>query len=130
VSAHASPSFRVFDADNHLYETPDALTKYLPAKYRAAIQGSRCGGDADRDQRQDHGVHAEPTFEKSQRPALMPILRRQESKGLTLREMGGKPIGALRRFASRARLGEARRAGSAPRARLPDARESRRARSR
>ena len=27
----------VFDADNHLYETREALTKFLPDRYRAAI---------------------------------------------------------------------------------------------
>jgi hypothetical protein len=27
----------VFDADNHLYETQDALTKFLPDRYRGAI---------------------------------------------------------------------------------------------
>ena len=30
-------SFPVFDADNHLYETRDALTRYLPEKYAGAI---------------------------------------------------------------------------------------------
>ena len=29
--------FPVFDADNHLYETRDALTKYLPENRRGAI---------------------------------------------------------------------------------------------
>jgi predicted TIM-barrel fold metal-dependent hydrolase len=29
--------FPVFDADNHLYETRDALTKYLPEQYKGAI---------------------------------------------------------------------------------------------
>jgi predicted TIM-barrel fold metal-dependent hydrolase len=32
-----SVAFPVFDGDNHLYETRDALTKYLPAEYRGAI---------------------------------------------------------------------------------------------
>src|ERR1035437_5293663 len=27
----------LFDADNHLYETREALTKYLPDRYRGAI---------------------------------------------------------------------------------------------
>ena len=27
----------VFDADNHFYETRDALTKFLPDRYRGAI---------------------------------------------------------------------------------------------
>ena len=29
--------FPVFDADNHLYETPEALTRYLPDHQRGAI---------------------------------------------------------------------------------------------
>jgi hypothetical protein len=29
--------FRVFDGDNHLYETRDALTRYLPDPYKGAI---------------------------------------------------------------------------------------------
>jgi predicted TIM-barrel fold metal-dependent hydrolase len=32
-----TPGFPIFDADNHLYETRDALTRYLPDKYRGAI---------------------------------------------------------------------------------------------
>ncbi|PPJ33494.1 amidohydrolase [Nocardia nova] len=27
----------IFDADQHMYETPDALTKYLPEKYKSAV---------------------------------------------------------------------------------------------
>ena len=27
----------VFDADNHMYETKDALTKFLPYQYKGAI---------------------------------------------------------------------------------------------
>ena len=30
--------FPVFDADNHFYETTEALTKYLPEKHKNAIQ--------------------------------------------------------------------------------------------
>ncbi len=30
-------SIPLFDADNHLYETREALTKYLPDRYRGAI---------------------------------------------------------------------------------------------
>src|SRR5580704_10917339 len=29
---------RVFDADNHMYESRDALTKFLPEPYRGAIR--------------------------------------------------------------------------------------------
>ena len=30
--------FFVFDADNHMYETPEALTKYLPTQYEGFIK--------------------------------------------------------------------------------------------
>ncbi|MFF3147933.1 amidohydrolase, partial [Streptomyces sp. NPDC057927] len=30
--------YPLFDADNHLYETEDALTRYLPKQYEGAIQ--------------------------------------------------------------------------------------------
>ena len=33
----ATPSVPVFDADNHLYETQDALTKFLPDRYKGAV---------------------------------------------------------------------------------------------
>ena len=28
----------IFDADNHMYETRDAFTKFLPDRYKSAIQ--------------------------------------------------------------------------------------------
>ena len=51
----------IFDADQHMYETPEALTRYLPERFRA--DGAvRAGGAAhpDRDPGQDHRVHPEP----------------------------------------------------------------------
>ena len=30
--------FTVFDADNHMYETTDAFTKYLPSEYAGLVQ--------------------------------------------------------------------------------------------
>lgn len=33
----------VFDADQHMYETPDSLTKYLPEKYSRAVQFAQFG---------------------------------------------------------------------------------------
>ncbi|MGZ4759767.1 MAG: amidohydrolase family protein, partial [Acidimicrobiales bacterium] len=32
-----SSTVPVFDADNHLYETKDALTKFLPDRYKGAV---------------------------------------------------------------------------------------------
>src|ERR1700712_399260 len=31
-------SYPVFDADNHMYETTDAFTKYLPAEYDGLVK--------------------------------------------------------------------------------------------
>ena len=36
--------FPLFDADNHLYETEEALTKFLPEEYRGAIQYVQVNG--------------------------------------------------------------------------------------
>ena len=33
----------IFDADQHMYETPEALTKYLPERYRKAVQFVQVG---------------------------------------------------------------------------------------
>ena len=30
--------FPVFDADNHMYETPEAFTQFLPAEYEGLIK--------------------------------------------------------------------------------------------
>ena len=42
----STPQFRdapVFDADQHMYETGDALVKYLPASYEHAVQYAQFG---------------------------------------------------------------------------------------
>lgn len=36
--ASAELTYPLFDADNHLYETEESLTKYLPKQYKDAIQ--------------------------------------------------------------------------------------------
>ena len=33
----------IFDADQHMYETPDALTRYLPEQYRRSVQFVQLG---------------------------------------------------------------------------------------
>ncbi|MBM7369244.1 amidohydrolase family protein [Gordonia hydrophobica] len=33
----------IFDADQHMYETPEALTKYLPEKYKSAVNFLKVG---------------------------------------------------------------------------------------
>ena len=36
--------YETFDADNHLYENRDALTKFLPREYEGAIKYVEVGG--------------------------------------------------------------------------------------
>ncbi|GAB4974318.1 hypothetical protein MAHJHV55_53770 [Mycobacterium avium subsp. hominissuis] len=33
----------IFDADQHMYETPDALTKYLPKEFQSKVQFVQIG---------------------------------------------------------------------------------------
>src|SRR6476646_2500679 len=35
---HRELPFSTFDADNHLYENQDALTKFLPEEYKGAVK--------------------------------------------------------------------------------------------
>ena len=36
--------FPVFDADNHMYETTDAFTKYLPKEYEGLVKYVQVNG--------------------------------------------------------------------------------------
>jgi hypothetical protein len=36
--------FPIFDADNHMYETPEAFTKFLPPEYEGLIKYVKVGG--------------------------------------------------------------------------------------
>jgi len=35
----------IFDADQHMYETPESLTKFLPDKYSRAVQFAQFGDE-------------------------------------------------------------------------------------
>ena len=75
--------FEVFDADNHMYETPEALTKFLPAEYKGVIDyvaGKR--PDQDRGPRPDQRLHPQPDLRAwSPRPGP----RRSTSRSATPR---------------------------------------------
>lgn len=86
--------FPVFDADNHMYETPDSVSRYLPKKYDGAIEFIQVRG---RTRLAVNGkiVHyiPNPTFEKVARPgAHVDYYAGTNTKGLTMREMTGEPI--------------------------------------
>ena len=86
----------IFDADQHMYETPDALTKYLPEQYQRAVQFAQIG-------RQTRIVInnrvtdfiPNPTFERVAAPgAHEKFFAGENTEGLTLREMQGPAIEA------------------------------------
>jgi predicted TIM-barrel fold metal-dependent hydrolase len=99
----------VFDADNHLYETQDAFTRHLPARYRNAVQYVTVNG---RTKIAVAGTISEyipnPTFEVVARPgAQEDYYRHGNPKGLSRRELFGEPIKsppAFREPAARLRL--------------------------
>jgi predicted TIM-barrel fold metal-dependent hydrolase len=86
--------FPVFDADNHMYETPDAFIKFLPAEYDGLIKFVQVNG---RDKIAVRGVISEyipnPTFSIVARPgATEEYFRNGNPDGKSTRDMMGKPI--------------------------------------
>ena len=120
----------IFDADQHMYETSEALTKYLPERYPKAVQFVQIGR---RTRIAIMGQITEyipnPTFERVAAPgAHEKFYAAQNPEGLTMREMTGGPHrGPARLPATRwtaSRSWTARASGVAG---LPDAGQPRRA---
>ena len=86
--------FPVFDADNHLYETEDALTRHLPATHRNLFRFVELGGRKKlvvRDRLTEFIPN--PTFEVVARPgAHMAFYAGDNPEGKTLRELTGEPM--------------------------------------
>lgn len=94
------PKYPVIDADNHLYETRDALTKYLPEKYKGAIDYVDVRG---RTKIVVRGVISEyipnPTFDVVARPgAQEEYYRVGNPEGKSRREIFGEPMKAIPAF--------------------------------
>ena len=91
---------RVFDADNHLYETTDALTKFVPAPYKGAIDYVDVRGRTKivvRGQISDYIPN--PTFEVVARPgAQEDYYRKGNPEGKSRREIFGEPMRAIPAF--------------------------------
>lgn len=86
--------FPIFDADNHFYETKEALTKYLPAAQRGAIDYVEVGG---RTKIAVRGVITDyipnPTFERIGRPgAQEQYFKHGNPDGKSQRELIGRGI--------------------------------------
>ena len=72
--------FPVFDADNHMYETPDALTKFLPPDYKDVIQYVQINGRTKIAVKgQISNYIPNPTFNKVAPPGAMEIEERNDS---------------------------------------------------
>src|ERR1700689_4557935 len=93
-------SIPLFDADNHLYETRDALTKYLPERYRGAIDYVEVRGRTKivvRGQISEYIPN--PTFEVVARPgAQEDYYRKGNPDGKSFRQIFGEPIRSIPAF--------------------------------
>jgi len=90
----------LFDADNHLYETRDAFTKFLPDQYKGAIDYVDVHG---RTKIVVRGVISNyipnPTFEVVARPgAQEEYFRVGNPEGKSRREIFGKPMKSIPAF--------------------------------
>jgi predicted TIM-barrel fold metal-dependent hydrolase len=90
----------VFDADNHLYETRDSLTKFLPEKYRGVIDYVDVRGRTKivvRGQISEYIPN--PTFDVVARPgAQEEYYRKGNPEGKSFREIFGEPIRSIPAF--------------------------------
>ena len=87
-------SLPIFDADNHMYETPDALLRHLPERYKGKlkfIEVERRTLVAIQNRIIDYIPN--PTFTVVAGPGkFIKYFAADNPEGLTLREMAGDPI--------------------------------------
>ena len=93
-------TFPVFDGDNHLYETREALTAHLPPEYAGAVRYVEVDG---RTKIATMGQISEyipnPTFDVVAAPgAQEEFFRRGNPEGKSRRELLGKPIRSIDAF--------------------------------
>ena len=93
---------RIFDADNHLYETEDAFTRHLPRQYEGIFKYVQVQG---RTKIAVDNVISEyipnPTFEVVGRPgALADYFGGNNPEGRTPREIIGEPMRSIDAFRS------------------------------
>ncbi|MEV5647054.1 amidohydrolase family protein [Nocardia sp. NPDC052254] len=92
--------YQLFDADNHLYETKEALTRYLPKEFEGAIQYVELNG---RTKIAVLGQISEyipnPTFEVVARPGAMEeYFKNGNPEGKSRREIFGKAMRSIPAF--------------------------------
>jgi predicted TIM-barrel fold metal-dependent hydrolase len=90
----------VFDADNHLYETRDSLTQYLPDRYKTAVDYVDVRGRTKivvRGQISEYIPN--PTFDVVARPgAQEDYFRKGNPEGKSRREIFGEPMKSIPAF--------------------------------
>ncbi|MEV5354822.1 amidohydrolase family protein [Streptomyces sp. NPDC052693] len=93
-------TFPLFDADNHLYETREALTKYLPKEYDGAIEYVDVRGRTKIAIRgQISNYIPNPTFDVVARPGAMEeYFKVGNPDGKTRREIFGEPMRSIPAF--------------------------------
>jgi predicted TIM-barrel fold metal-dependent hydrolase len=100
AEVHAHLPYQLFDADNHLYETEESLTKYLPKAYKDVIQYVQVNGRtkiAIRGHISDYIPN--PTFEVVARPGAMEeYFKHGNPEGKSRREIFGEPMRAIPAF--------------------------------
>ncbi|GAB2658515.1 amidohydrolase family protein [Nocardia goodfellowii] len=86
--------YPLFDADNHLYETREALTKFLPDRYRDAVKYVEVDGRTKIAIRgQISNYIPNPTFDVVARPGAMEdYFKHGNPDGKSMRDIFGKPI--------------------------------------
>ena len=98
--AHTTLDIPLFDADNHLYETRDSLTQFLPDRYKRAVEYVEVQGRTKivvRGQISEYIPN--PTFDVVARPgAQEDYFRKGNPEGKTRREIFGEPMRADRRL--------------------------------
>lgn len=90
--------FKVFDADNHLYETQEALTKHLPKQHRGLVDYYFDGRGRARLVVKGQISHMipNPTFERVARPgSAEDYFMGRNPKGLSFREFIGEAMDCI-----------------------------------
>jgi hypothetical protein len=97
---HRELPYATFDADNHMYETRDAMTKFLPPEYEGVIKYVEINGRtklAIRDRISDYIPN--PTFDVVARPGAMEdFFRKGNPEGKSRRQIFGDPMRAIPAF--------------------------------
>ena len=100
LSAKVDIPFPLFDADNHLYEPTEALTKYLPKEYKDVVQYVEVNGRTKIALRgQISNYIPNPTFSVVAKPgAWEEYFKYGNPDGKSRRELFGEPMKSIPAF--------------------------------